>query len=304
MIIVFGSINVDLVSRVAEIARPGETVLAPGYETCFGGKGANQAVAAARVSDRRVVMVGAVGDDAFGRDCVANFAAHGVDTDAIHQVAAPTGLAFISVDQHGENAITVASGANTRIAAEWLDALPLDNRTICVMQMEVGMTENIACARRVRAAGGRVIVNFAPADPENDPQRVDELLQLADILVVNEIEAETIIRHGAGGVATPAALARRHGCDLLLTRGAQGVDWHGSDGAMLHCDAPATKVVDTTGAGDTFVGALAAALGAGEGLSQAMAQATVSASKTCTWQGAQPPQGHDGDPGPGAVDCH
>ncbi|WP_294923683.1 ribokinase [uncultured Paracoccus sp.] len=298
MIIVFGSINVDLVARVAEIARPGETVLAPGYDTFFGGKGANQAVAAARASDRGVMMVGAVGDDSFGQGCLGNFAAHGVDTAAVHCVDAPTGLAFISVDRGGENAITVASGANGLISAQWLDGLVIDASTICVMQMEVSLAENLSCARRVRAAGGKVILNFAPAGPANDPQGVDELLQLIDILVVNEPESEAIGRHVLPDSGTPAEMARRIGCDLILTRGASGVDLHGADGSFLHEGAPPIAVIDTTGAGDTFVGALAAALDGAASLPQAVATATRAASQACTWNGAQPAPNRGRQPDP------
>lgn len=296
MIIVFGSINVDLVSRVAEIARPGETVLAPGYETFFGGKGANQAVAAARGSDRKVMMVGAVGDDAFGQDCLGNFVAHGVDITAVHCVDAPTGLAFISVDHRGENAITVASGANGLISARWLDGLAIDSKTICVMQMEVCLAENLSCARRVRAAGGKVILNFAPADPANDPREVDELLQLIDILVVNEPEAEAIGRHALTGSGAPADMACMIGCNLVLTRGASGVDLYGPDGSFLHQSAQPVEVVDTTGAGDTFVGALAAALNEAATLPEAVGTATRAASQACTWSGAQPAPDRDKQP--------
>lgn len=234
-------------------------------------------------------MLGAVGDDAFGQDCLGNFAAHGVDIAAVHCVDAATGLAFISVDRCGENAITVASGANGLISAQRLDGeLAIDSKTICVMQMEVRLAENLSCAHRVRAEGGKVILNFDPADPANDPREVDELLQLIDILVVNVPEAEAIGCHVLTDSGTPADMARRIGCDLFLTRGAAGVDLYGPDGSFLHEKASSIEVVDTTGAGDTFVGALAAALDEGDGLAQALAKAARAASRACTWSGAQP----------------
>nr|WP_258553422.1 PfkB family carbohydrate kinase [Paracoccus pantotrophus] len=143
----------------------------------------------------------------------------------------------------------------------------------------------MSCARRVRAAGGKVILNFAPADPANDPREVDELLSLIDILVVNEPEAEAIGCHVLAGSGMPADMARRIGCDLVLTRGASGVDLYGPDGSFLHQSAQPVEVVDTTGAGDTFVGALAAALDKGDGVARA-------ASCACTWSGAQPAPDH------------
>ena len=138
MILVFGSINIDLVARVASIPRPGETVLSPRYVTLFGGKGANQAIASARASlPRRVTIAACVGDDAFGRSARDNLNRNGVGADLVTNSTEPTGCAFITVDEHGENAITVASGANAMLTEASIRNFGIDASTVAVLQMEV-----------------------------------------------------------------------------------------------------------------------------------------------------------------------
>src|ERR1700761_4534009 len=157
MILVFGSLNIDLVTRVAVIPGPGRTVLAPSYKTHFGGKGANQAVAAARVAGPgKVAMAGRVGNDGFGDDAIRNLAANAVDTSLIVRADDPTGCAFITVDGSGENAITAASGANRAANAADVPAPKLNADTVLLLQMEVPFADSLDVARRTRAASGRV----------------------------------------------------------------------------------------------------------------------------------------------------
>lgn len=294
MILVFGSINIDLVARVASIPRPGETVLSEGYETLFGGKGANQAVAAARVCPAgTVVMVGRVGNDAFGTSCIANLDANGVGTGGIERDRTlPTGCAFITVDGRGENAITVASGANTAVEAGGIETFDLGADTIAILQMEVQLAASLAAARKVKAAGGRVIWNLAPAPADLAESDLGAILATTDILIVNEIEAGMAARLiGPGSEdakADIAELASRGPSLCVLTAGADGAFAAAPDGTMLHAPALAIQPVDTTGAGDSFVGILAAELHRGAAISDALRAASIGASLACLKAGAQP----------------
>ncbi|GGE08918.1 ribokinase [Gemmobacter megaterium] len=288
MILVFGSINVDLVARVEAIPRPGETVLAAGCATHFGGKGANQAVAAAQ-SGVLVQMVGAVGPDGFGQSCAENLRRRGVGTAFLQRADLATGLAFITVDQHGENAITVASGANGEVSAQNLSSAVFEDMRICVLQMEVPLAENLRAARRARAAGGRVLLNYAPAPRTIDAAQLEELLSLTDVLVMNEHETAAILAMRPRDAGTAEALAGAFGFALVRTLGDKGAEAVLPDGTHWHQPAAQIEVIDTTGAGDSFTGALAAALATGMPMPDAMAEATVAAAATCGWEGAQPP---------------
>jgi len=294
MIVVFGSINVDLIARVRAIARPGETVLSQGYETAFGGKGANQAVAAARARRDRalsVAMAGAVGDDAFGRGAVDNLARNGVDVGAISRGLAPTGCAFIAVDDCGENAITVASGANRTAKASDVPDEKLQSASLVVLQMEVPGEENFALAARARQLGARVLLNLAPA--EGLPAALlDRLLSVTDLLVVNEHEALTAGAALGGGAADDCADAARaiamsRSLTAIVTLGARGAAALLPDGSVLRVAARSLEPVDTTGAGDTFVGILAAGLAEARPLAEALERACLGASLACLGLGAQ-----------------
>lgn len=287
-IIIFGSVNVDLVSRVTRIARPGETVLSASYDTYFGGKGANQAVAAAhaaRAEGGSVAMAGAIGQDSFGEDCTANFSGAGVDVSALQRTTARTGVAFISVDDTAENAITVASGANRLVSAEAVPEALVLSATTAIFQMEVPLVESLAFARRL-PDDSTVVFNFAPADENADPAVLSAMLDRTDIFVVNEHEAEI-----AGGLAGDGGglegLARQYGVQLVVTLGAAGVDLYSPDGETRHFDAPKVAVVDTTGAGDLFTGTLATRLNEGMSLDEAVSAAARAASIACTRPGAQ-----------------
>ncbi|SFD08946.1 ribokinase [Bosea sp. CRIB-10] len=285
MIIVFGSLNVDLVTPVERLPGAGETVLGPGYALHPGGKGANQALAARRAG-AEVTMVGAVGRDGFAEIALGLLAQDGVDLAHVAGVEVPTGAAFIAVDSAGSNQIVVAAGANALARAEAVEALKPGEGDLLLLQREVPEGECLRAARAMRAGGGRVILNLAPAGAP-DPA----LLALTDILIVNEHEA-LILAGSLGWAATePDAIAQRidgeRGIACIVTLGAAGaVGWHG--GVRRRLEAPVVEAVDTVAAGDSFVGAFAAALQAGFGFSSALQRGLAAGSLACTVAGAQP----------------
>lgn len=289
MILVFGSINMDLIASVAAIPRPGETVLSPGYRALFGGKGANQAVAAARMGGE-VAMVGRVGNDGFGASCRGNLAANGVATEHIRTSAEPTGCAFITVDAAGENAITVTSGANGAVAAGDLPKFVINAETVAVMQMEVPLAASLDAARKVKAAGGRVVWNLAPAPPGLKAADLQDLLAATDVFIVNEIEA-MMAADALGGASDFKDAARRlaqaGSTTCVVTAGAAGAFACEPDGRLHHAPALPVTPVDTTGAGDTFVGVLAAELALHGRLDEALRRACAAASLACLAAGAQ-----------------
>jgi ribokinase len=283
VLLVFGSINVDMLFKVEALVRPGETVLCPGYEVAAGGKGANQATAAARAG-AAVRMVGRVGDDSFGRFARNALAAAGVDCAGIATSAKPTGIAVIGIDRAGEN--MVASGANLDTHAEQVADDELAPGVTLLCQNEVRSEATFALLERGRARGARTILNLAPAALV-PPRALDAL----DVLVVNQIEAEMALGGAADG--DPAALARdlaaRHALSCVVTLGAAGALALGPSGGY-RIAALAVEPVDTTGAGDAFVGVLAAALDRGHDLAAALARASVAAGLSCTRVGAQTSQ--------------
>jgi ribokinase len=285
MILVFGSLNVDLVVRVKSLPRPGETVLGPSYDVVAGGKGANQALAAARAG-AKTAMVGAVGSDDFATTALAELSAAGVDLTGVARRGPRTGAAFITVDRKGENEIVVASGANLKTRQSQVAEAALGPGTLVVLQMEVPPAENWALARRARTRGARVMLNVAPAQP-----LPAEALAAVDWLVANEIEIGTIAAAAGHGREDPraagAALAAATGIAVVVTLGAEGaVAFAGGEGWTIGT-LPITPV-DSTGAGDAFVGVLAAALDAGAALPAALRRASVAGALTCLVAGAQP----------------
>jgi len=283
MIVVFGSINVDLVIRTETLPRPGETVLAPSYCAVAGGKGANQAVAAARAG-APVRMVGRVGDDGFAALALAELAAAGVDLSAVARDRAPTGCAMVCVDARGENQIAVASGANRAVSADQLDDAWLEPGATLVLQHEIDPAPTLAAAQRGRARGARVVLNAAPAAP------LPEALPL-DLLVMNAGEAAAIAAAAGLPAGPPEALARAlhagRGASVVVTLGAAGA-LAAADGGLWRVGTPAVEAVDTTAAGDAFVGVLAAALDDGATLAEALHRASVAGALACTVVGAQP----------------
>jgi ribokinase len=286
MITVFGSINVDLVTRVERTPAPGETVHGSDYALIPGGKGANQALAAARAG-AGVRLVGAIGDDFLSRVALSELEAAGVDLNHVARRAGATGLAIITVDATGDNAIVLAPGANAHASAAGIPPNAFAASDTLLLQMEVPFAESLAAARMAREAGARTILSLAPyaALPPED-------MTAFDMIVVNEHEAADLARHLAIASGTPeetvTALAAKLGRTVIATLGPEGaVAASGPDGIVR---VPALKVtpVDTTGAGDTFCGALAAWLDEGASLRTAMARAAVAGSLACTKDGAQP----------------
>ncbi|MCB8819690.1 ribokinase [Microvirga rosea] len=293
-ILVFGSINMDLVARVETIARPGETVLSPKAESFFGGKGANQAVAAARVAKGTtidVLMAGAVGNDPFGQSCLDNLARNGVATHLVAVLPEPTGCAFITVDRKGENAITVASGTNMALHAAELTEHAV-SPVVLVLQMEVSLEQNLIAARWAKSLGAQIVWNLAPAPTDDQARRIDEIMSVTDVLIVNEHEA-LVVSGGAGKTGTyghedaASFLARTFRLTCVVTAGASGATAFLQDGERIHADAPRIEPLDTTGAGDTFVGVLAAGIAERLPIKAAMERACLAASRTCMALGAQ-----------------
>ncbi len=284
MIVVFGSLNMDLVLTVPSIPRPGETVLCDEYVTKPGGKGCNQAVAAARAG-AAVAMIGQVGDDAFGQRLVDVLSAQQVDTTGIARSVRPTGVACISVESSGENAIAVASGANLDANAGQFAHRELGPDSVLMMQMEVPAEQNWKAVERVRAAGGFSMLNLAPA--ATVPRQALEAL---DMLVVNEIEAQMIAADlglpSGGPEEAGRGVAAAAGLTCVVTLGGQGA-LAIEQGRIWRVDSMAIDPVDTTGAGDAFTGVLAAAIDAGLTLPDALHRASVGAALACLALGAQ-----------------
>jgi ribokinase len=292
MIIIFGSLNIDLVARVPVIPGPGRTVLAPSYETHFGGKGANQAVAAARLAGPgKVRMAGRVGRDGFGEDAIGNLAANGVEIGLIARGSEPTGCAFITVDAGGENAITVASGANLAASASDLPAEIFRADCVLVLQMEVPFEQSLRAARFAKSAGARVIWNLAPVPAAMSVTMLRDALEVTSFLIVNEHEAvDAAARLGAPetNFETAAALLAKTGrLTCVVTAGAQGAYAATADGHLLRASAPTITPVDTTGAGDTFVGAFACMLDEQAPLQTALEVGCEAAALACLKVGAQ-----------------
>jgi ribokinase len=278
MIVVFGSINLDLIFNLPRIPQAGETVLGPSTRVEPGGKGANQAVAAAR-DGADVVMAGAVGSDALGTGALALLREAGIDLSRIVQTDASTGCAAILVDPAGANAIAVGSGANLLARASQVEDALLSGTL--VLQMEVPTQETITLIARAKALGGRVILNLAPAAP-----LPETALRSVDVLVVNETEGAWL----AGTLGCKALAAdlrdRLGGVTVVLTLGDAGAEIASADAAW-HEPARAVTVVDTTAAGDCFVGVLAHRLDSGETLRSAIKAATAAAALCCTRAGSQ-----------------
>jgi ribokinase len=274
MILVFGSINIDLLVPVPNLPRPGETVLGGDYRLLPGGKGANQALAARRAG-AAVTMAGAVGNDGFAEAALELLKRDGVDLGLVRRVARPTGCAAIMVGATGENLIAVASGANGGAAASAVPDAMLGPETVLLCQMEVPVAETATLIRRAAARGARSVLNVAPAMPI-EPGLLGDL----EFLVANEAEAATL-----GG--DPAPVARRLRQGMIVTHGAAGSTAFLAAGGRLDIPALAVEAVDTTGAGDTFVGVLAAGLDQGLALDAVLRRASAAAGLACLAHGAQ-----------------
>lgn len=267
-VVVFGSLSQDLHLDMPRHPRSGETLMSGDIDQKFGGKGANQAVAAA-LAGAEAMFVGKVGDDEPGQDYRRRLERFGVDVSRLETVPdAPTGTAIIYIDEHGENMIVVAPGANRRMTTDDLaklaDTGPGD---VVLFQLELPIDVVVAAARQVHRQGARVIISIAPY-----AELPQDVLDLADPVIVNEHEQQ--LMEQAGG----------HAPSLLVTLGADGARW-----GDLQVAAVPVEVVDTTGAGDAYCGTLAARLAAGEDRESAMRAASAAAGRNVEHSGAQPP---------------
>jgi ribokinase len=278
-VLVFGSANADLIFRVPRLPTPGETVLGPGWRAMAGGKGANQAVAAAR-DGAPVSFAGAVGRDAMAAIATAGLRDAGVDLSLLVESDAPTGCAAICVDPSGRNQIAVASGANLSVRADQVPDGALRGATL-LLQMEVPRAETEALIARARALGARLLLNLAPA-----AEIAQAALGALDLLIVNEGEAAWLGR-AIGAAGDAAALSAALGCGVAVTLGERGADAAGPFGRV---SVPALRVaaVDTTGAGDCWCGVVAAALDRGLPIAEAMRRAAAAAAISVTRDGAAP----------------
>lgn len=283
-VVVVGSLNMDLVGRVPRLPLPGETLLGSQFLQGPGGKGANQAVAAARLG-AATILVGRVGTDTYGDLLVANLHTQAVDVSCIRRDGAPSGIALIMVDDAGQNAIAVLPGANANLRADDVERVALQAGDVVVAQLEVPAEPIVRAFERARAAGARTLLNAAPARP-----LPDGLLALTDILVVNETEASALANVSVDGVSSAARAAVRlkssGPATVAVTLGEQGaVLASGEDRWFVH--PYRVEVVDSTAAGDAWVGALAAELCAGRDLLVAAVFASAAGALTTTRKGAQ-----------------
>lgn len=278
MIVTFGSINVDLIYLVDEIPQGGQTVLAHGSRTEAGGKGANQALAAAR-DGANVVMIGAVGTDAMAPIALQNLERE-VDISRVVRLQEPTGSAAIMIDTDGRNMIAVAAGANLAAQSHRVEDELLRNANYVLMQMESDTVQIENLIRRVSNHSAKSILNLAPA------YRLDrDLLSLVDIVIVNEDEAEAL--SGWFGCEPSArSLSGALNTGVLRTKGGDGAEAF-INGEEVTVPAMRVDAMDTTAAGDCFVGVLASALDRGLSLDAAMRRAAKAAAIACSRPGSQ-----------------
>ncbi len=289
-IAVAGSINTDFVVRTSRFPLPGETVVGESFAIYGGGKGANQAIAAARMG-AHVEFFGAVGRDVHSSDRLNGLAADGVDTRHVARVDGYGGIAVIQVDSStGQNSITLVSGANARVAA---DSVRTDLAASCglgdiiCLQLEIPF-ESVRAALEVgRQVGSVTVLNAVPFDPA-----ASDLLSMVDVLIVNEIEAGQLLGSGPISVSdTCAAAARLKDLGIreavIITLGSHGA-WVSGDSFGLLVPAREVTVVDTTGAGDAFCGAFCAWLASGESILDAVKAGTIAGSLAVQRHGAQP----------------
>ncbi len=286
-ILVVGSSNTDMIIKMQRIPKPGETILGGEFASAAGGKGANQAVGAARAGGA-VTFIARVGRDMFGDQAVAGFVADGINVDyVVRDRTSPSGVALIFVGQNGENSIAVASGSNANLApADLLKARrAFKQASVVVLQLETPLKTVEAAAKLAASAGARVILNPAPARP-----LPNALLRRVYLLTPNETEAELLtgltVKNEAAAAKAADALLARGVENVIITLGARGALVAGSQGRGLVA-AHKVKAVDTTAAGDVFNGTLAMALAEGKSLLEAARFASAAAAISVTRLGAQ-----------------
>ncbi len=286
MIVVFGSLIADVVFPVHALPRPGETVACDSTLLTPGGKGANQAVAAARVG-ATVRMAGCIGDDRFASLLQDSLSEAGIATEALRVIEGESsGCAAVAVDRDGHNQIVLALGANRHSTDQQVPDDWLGPETCVLLQMEVPVAANWRLIARAKARGARTILNFAPAGVV--PAAV---LEQVDVFVVNEMEAEAVAEALALDDRAPEGvarwLARQFKLDCIVTLGADGARLCRPNGELWQVAALPIVAVDTTGAGDAFVGVFAAALDAGRDVPDALHRASIAGGLACLAAGAQ-----------------
>jgi ribokinase len=288
-ILVIGSANMDMIVKSASLPRPGETVIGGTFSMVPGGKGANQAVAAARLGGHVAFLTG-LGDDEFGRLLRQTYQRESIDTAMVRTIAgAHTGVAFILVDARGENMISVASGANADFTPDRLE--PLQNASLLprwvLLQLEIPLATVEAAARWARECGSGVILDPAPAPAGGLP---DSLLSCVDILTPNEVEAAALVDSEVtsldAAVGAGRALVRRGVRDVIVTMGDRGGVGVSTSDHWTYA-TPEVEAVDSTAAGDCFAGALAVSLAEGRSTREAADFAARAASISVTRMGAQ-----------------
>ena len=286
-VVVFGSINMDLVVRTPRLPAPGETLTGYTFFTAPGGKGANQAVACARLG-APTRMVGRVGDDLFGEQLRASLRSFGVQDDGVLTTPGPSGVALIAVDDLAENTIVIVPGANGSVSIADIPRLEavLDGARILLVQLEVPIETVVAAARAAHTRGVTVILDPAPALP-----LPDELYALADIITPNEHEAATLtgiaVRDDQGAIAAARALIARGARRVAIKLGARGALTADTEGEQFWSSFTVTPV-DTVAAGDAFNGGLAVALSEGRSFNEAIRGGLAAGALSVTRHGAQP----------------
>jgi ribokinase len=282
-----GSSNIDLTFRTARLPRPGETLTGQAFQLGFGGKGANQAVMAARLG-APVSMVTRVGNDVFGEQTVHNYRQHGIDTaHVLRDAERPTGVASIVVDDNAQNCILIVAGANAALSPADVRAAAavIESAGVLLCQLEVPIETTLEAFRIARAAGVRTILNPAPA-----VALPDELLRLTDLCIPNETESELLTGQRVGtpdeAESAARALLRRGPSAILVTLGPRGVLLV-EGGTTEHISPVPVRAVDASGAGDAFIGSLAVFLVEGCSLRDAARRANVAAALSVTRHGTQ-----------------
>ena len=284
MIIVFGAIYADMVMRVDKFPDPGETVLTKTYSYVPGGKGANQALAASRAG-QMVLLAGAIGNEAQGALALTLLQSAGIDLSAVKESSMPTGCSGIFVNKHAENMICSASGANMEVRENQITDQMLKEAEAIVLQCEAPIDECAKLASRAKQAGVTVILNLAPAT-----YVPDYYLNNVDYLIMNEVEAEFMCNdlNLTDTISMATTISQQKQLIVILTQGEKGCAL-ALNGNISHFPAPKINAVDTTAAGDTFIGYVAAGIASSDfSIESAIQTASKAASICCTREGSQP----------------